>query len=68
MIIFFTADCSNGFLSIKTHVLGTQNDLRHLFEKQGKKIKIIAGPPIMKDEIWAAIRTMKFGKATGSDQ
>ena len=26
-----------------------------------------AGPPIMKDEIWAAIRKMKLGKATGPD-
>ena len=25
------------------------------------------GPPIMKDEIWAAIRKMKLGKATGPD-
>ena len=26
-----------------------------------------AGPPIMKDEIWAAVRKMKLGKATGPD-
>ena len=26
-----------------------------------------AGSPIMKDDIWAAIRKMKLGKATGPD-
>ncbi|GFO03062.1 hypothetical protein PoB_002956700 [Plakobranchus ocellatus] len=45
--------------------------ISELFEDQRKDHNVMknnfAGPPIMKDEVQAAIRKMKTGKATGSD-
>ena len=74
--IFGKKTCSStGCLKSKNGntILGKENGQSNfeLFKDHRKDYNVMkhnfASPPIMKDEIWAAIRKMKLGKATGPD-